>query len=154
MWEKRLTNCMLFSRWMWPLSHGDVTFQQEAQDEMLSEDFVPPGCMAVLSAELLTQASLHFNLSSSTETRSLPQPQTKYLYKSQLLLAPPLKVTRILFFCTYTLRLFVTVCPILILLLERSRSQFDGSQAKKKAWGTQYSIHRFTNLDPPPSFLG
>lgn len=34
------------SKWMWPLSHGDVTFQQEAKDEMLSEDFVPPGCMA------------------------------------------------------------------------------------------------------------
>lgn len=62
---------------MWLLSHGDVTFQQEAQDELLSEDFVPPGCMAVLSAELLTQASLHFNLSSSTETWSLPQPQTE-----------------------------------------------------------------------------
>lgn len=31
---------------MWPLSHGDVTFQQEAKDEMLSEDFVPAGCMA------------------------------------------------------------------------------------------------------------
>lgn len=43
---KWLTNCMLFSRWMWLLSHGDVTFQQEAQDETLSEDFVPPGCMA------------------------------------------------------------------------------------------------------------
>lgn len=34
------------SKWMWPLSHGDVTFQQEAKDEMLSEDFVPPGCIA------------------------------------------------------------------------------------------------------------
>lgn len=43
---KRLANCMLFSRWMWLLSHGDVTFQQEAQDETLSEAFVPPGCMA------------------------------------------------------------------------------------------------------------
>lgn len=43
---KRLTNCVLFSRWVLPLSRGDVTFQQEAWDETLSEDFVPPGWMA------------------------------------------------------------------------------------------------------------
>lgn len=34
------------SRWMWLLSHGDVTFQQEARDATLSEGFVPPECMA------------------------------------------------------------------------------------------------------------
>lgn len=58
----------------------------------------------VLSARLLTQASLHFNLSCSTETWSVPRPQTQYLYKSQLLLTLPLKVTITitLLFCTYT----------------------------------------------------
>ncbi|TNN23003.1 hypothetical protein EYF80_066881 [Liparis tanakae] len=57
---------------MWPLSRGDVTFQQEAPDEALSEAFVPAG---VLSAALLTQAPPHFNLSSSVETRSMPSPK-------------------------------------------------------------------------------
>lgn len=56
----------------------------------------------VLSAGLLTQALLHFNLSSSTETWSSPQPQTHYLYKSQLQFTLPLKVTATLLFCTYT----------------------------------------------------
>lgn len=45
-WGKWLTNCALFRRWMRLLSHGDVTFQQEVQNETLSEDFVPPGCVA------------------------------------------------------------------------------------------------------------
>lgn len=43
---KMINKMYALSKWMWPLSHGDVTFQQEAKDEMLSEDFVPPGCMA------------------------------------------------------------------------------------------------------------
>lgn len=57
---------------------------------------------------------------------------------------------------------FVTDCPIFILLLEHVRrpSKFDGSQRKgqkknrKKVWGIWTSIHKCTNLNPPPSFLG
>lgn len=43
---KMINKMYALSKWMGPLSHGDVTFRQEAKDEMLREDFVPPGCMA------------------------------------------------------------------------------------------------------------
>lgn len=62
---KMINKMYALSRWMWLLSHGDVTFQQEARDETLSEDFVPPGCMA----ECWEQGCWpkhHFNLSSSS----------------------------------------------------------------------------------------
>lgn len=74
---KWLTNCMLFSRWMWPLSHGDVTFQQEAQGETLSEDFVPPGCMA----ECWVQGCWprhRFISASAGALRSIPYPRPRH----------------------------------------------------------------------------
>lgn len=134
---KRLTNCMLFSRWMWLLSHGDVTFQQEAQDEMLSEDFVPPGCMAVLSAELLTQATLHFNLSTSAQYWDLVlAPATDRVTLQGLATAhTSIKMWQAYYSSVHThLGYFVTDCPIFILLLEHVRgpSKFDGSQRKKQ----------------------
>lgn len=76
---------------MWPLSHGDVTFQQEAKDEMLREDFVPPGCMA----ECWVQGCWpRHSITSASAAALSPGPCPAY-HKIPVPLIKPLKLTNV-----------------------------------------------------------
>lgn len=69
------------SRWMWLLSHGDVTFQQEARDATLSEGFVPPGCMAECWAQGCWPRHRFISTSAAAATLSTgPKPQKQNPY--------------------------------------------------------------------------
>lgn len=102
---KMINKMYALSKWMWPLSHGDVTFQQKAEDEMLSEDFVPPGCMAECWVQgcwprhSITSASAAAAVAAAA-LRWCFCPSLTYPDKIQAPLIKPLKIINTGLFCS------------------------------------------------------